>query len=77
MYVSSCGPSLPSCKCFCDLLLWTSELGHLSGVPREGEKQGGNTKLETKGESEKRCLPFCAAAIRLPGSIMEDGLSER
>lgn len=62
MYISSRGPSLPSCRCFSDLLLWTSALTHLSEVPEEREKEGGNTKLETKAESEKWCLLFWAAA---------------
>lgn len=68
MYIFSRGPALSSCQCLSDLLLQTSDLRHLSEVPEEGEKEGGNTELETKGESETWCLPFWAAA-KLSGCL--------
>lgn len=60
--ISSHITSLSSCQCFSDLLLWISELKHLSEVPDKGENEGGNTTLDSNSKCEQWCLPFWAAA---------------
>lgn len=51
-----CLPANVLVTCCCGLV----SSRHLSEVPEEGES--GNTKLESKSESGKWCLPFWAAA---------------